>query len=438
MLAHERRPRALHGHGFLDTDYVALLAAGRRDLPALEHDRRPARRGARRHRSAGPSSSPRGEARRRRPTPRRGALAVGAGRRRPTSSSPRARPGAPRACDAPTPRRCAPSATGRDTVGLRARRPLPDGHPVLPHASATRPGCLAVAHAGRDRRCPQPVFDADAVLERVGARADHRAARAADALPVDPRPRPTRDRYDLSSLRLAVTGAAVIPVELIRRMRERARLRDHHHRLRPHRGERHRHRCAAPTTTPRPSPHTSGRAIPGVEVRDRRRRRPRGAARRARRGRGPRLQRDARLLRRPRGDRGGDRRRRLAAHRRHRGDGRRAATSASPTARRTCSSSAGSTPTRPRSRASLLGHPAIAQVAVVGVARRAPGRGGRGLRRADGRARRSTPTRLIAWCRERMANYKVPRRVEIVDELPVNATGKVLKYELRERRAARR
>ena len=38
---------------------------------------------------------------------------------------------------------------------------------------------------------------------------------------------------------------------------------------------------------------------------------------------------------------------------------------------------------------------------------------------------------VIAWCREQMANYKVPRVVEFVDSLPVNATGKVLKYELR-------
>jgi acyl-CoA synthetase (AMP-forming)/AMP-acid ligase II len=30
-----------------------------------------------------------------------------------------------------------------------------------------------------------------------------------------------------------------------------------------------------------------------------------------------------------------------------------------------------------------------------------------------------------------MANYKVPRRVEIVESLPLNASGKVLKYELR-------
>jgi acyl-CoA synthetase (AMP-forming)/AMP-acid ligase II len=32
-----------------------------------------------------------------------------------------------------------------------------------------------------------------------------------------------------------------------------------------------------------------------------------------------------------------------------------------------------------------------------------------------------------------MANFKVPRHVEIVDALPLNASGKVLKYELRDR-----
>jgi acyl-CoA synthetase (AMP-forming)/AMP-acid ligase II len=32
-----------------------------------------------------------------------------------------------------------------------------------------------------------------------------------------------------------------------------------------------------------------------------------------------------------------------------------------------------------------------------------------------------------------MANYKVPRRVEIVASLPVNAAGKVMKFALRER-----
>jgi acyl-CoA synthetase (AMP-forming)/AMP-acid ligase II len=35
-----------------------------------------------------------------------------------------------------------------------------------------------------------------------------------------------------------------------------------------------------------------------------------------------------------------------------------------------------------------------------------------------------------------MANYKVPRRVEVVTELPLNAAGKVVKDELRDRAAA--
>jgi acyl-CoA synthetase (AMP-forming)/AMP-acid ligase II len=45
------------------------------------------------------------------------------------------------------------------------------------------------------------------------------------------------------------------------------------------------------------------------------------------------------------------------------------------------------------------------------------------------------PASIIAWCRDEMANYKAPRRVEIVDALPLNASGKVLKYELRARAA---
>jgi acyl-CoA synthetase (AMP-forming)/AMP-acid ligase II len=36
-----------------------------------------------------------------------------------------------------------------------------------------------------------------------------------------------------------------------------------------------------------------------------------------------------------------------------------------------------------------------------------------------------------------MANYKVPRHVEVVDEFPLNASGKVLKFELRDHAIAR-
>jgi acyl-CoA synthetase (AMP-forming)/AMP-acid ligase II len=46
------------------------------------------------------------------------------------------------------------------------------------------------------------------------------------------------------------------------------------------------------------------------------------------------------------------------------------------------------------------------------------------------------PDEMTAWCRERMANFKVPRHVQVIDALPLNASGKVLKYELRERATA--
>lgn len=38
---------------------------------------------------------------------------------------------------------------------------------------------------------------------------------------------------------------------------------------------------------------------------------------------------------------------------------------------------------------------------------------------------------FISWCRDNMANYKVPRKIRFVDALPLNASGKVLKPELR-------
>jgi acyl-CoA synthetase (AMP-forming)/AMP-acid ligase II len=43
------------------------------------------------------------------------------------------------------------------------------------------------------------------------------------------------------------------------------------------------------------------------------------------------------------------------------------------------------------------------------------------------------PDELRTWARDQMANFKVPREFEIVSELPLNPTGKVLKYVLRER-----
>ena len=39
---------------------------------------------------------------------------------------------------------------------------------------------------------------------------------------------------------------------------------------------------------------------------------------------------------------------------------------------------------------------------------------------------------VISYCRERLADFKRPRKVTFVSELPRNPTGKVLKRELRE------
>ena len=44
-----------------------------------------------------------------------------------------------------------------------------------------------------------------------------------------------------------------------------------------------------------------------------------------------------------------------------------------------------------------------------------------------------TPETLIAWARESMSNYKVPRRVFVVPELPLTSNGKVDKAALRAR-----
>lgn len=43
---------------------------------------------------------------------------------------------------------------------------------------------------------------------------------------------------------------------------------------------------------------------------------------------------------------------------------------------------------------------------------------------------------VIEWCRANLSNYKVPRYVEVVSELPTNASGKVTKFVLRERAAS--
>ncbi|MDK0521391.1 FadD3 family acyl-CoA ligase [Streptomyces sp. ML-6] len=81
----------------------------------------------------------------------------------------------------------------------------------------------------------------------------------------------------------------------------------------------------------------------------------------------------------------------------------------------------------------LLGlHPDVADVAVIGVPDPRLGEVGKAyVVRRPGAT--TTADDLIAWSRREMANYKVPRTVEFVPGLPRNASGKVLKGELRGR-----
>ena len=77
----------------------------------------------------------------------------------------------------------------------------------------------------------------------------------------------------------------------------------------------------------------------------------------------------------------------------------------------------------------LIEHSAIAQVAVVGIKDERMGEVGCAFITLKSSAELDEPT-LMTWCRERMANYRVPRKIKIIDAMPVNASNKVVKAEL--------
>ena len=298
------------------------------------------------------------------------------------------------------------------------------------HAFGYKAGWLSALLTGATIH-PQAVFDVDQVLERV-------SREQITMLPGPPTlfhtilDHPRRADYDLSSLRLAVTGAAAIPVELIVRMRDELTFET------IITGYGLTEACGIATMCrfdddPETIATTSGRAIPDVEV----------------------LVVDPHGTELPAGEPGevvvrgynvmlgyfDDTAETAAAIDAdgwlHTGDiGVMDARGYLKITDRTKDMFiVGGFNAYPAEIENLmLRNDAIAQVAVIGVPDDRMGEVGMAFVVLRPGAQTST-AEIAAWSRDFMANFKVPRRVEIVDELPLNATGKVLKYELRARAA---
>jgi acyl-CoA synthetase (AMP-forming)/AMP-acid ligase II len=77
-------------------------------------------------------------------------------------------------------------------------------------------------------------------------------------------------------------------------------------------------------------------------------------------------------------------------------------------------------------------HPSVADVTVIGVPDEKWGEVPRAVVVAAA-GHTIDPDQLLAHCRKRLATYKCPKSVDVVDELPRNATGKILKKDVRAR-----
>ncbi len=316
-----------------------------------------------------------------------------------------------------------------DVIGLSAGDRYLIVNPFF-HAFGYKAGILAALMRGATI-LPHAVFDAAQVMKRI----------ATDRVTMLPGPpalyqtilaHPDFDSYDMSTLRLAVTGAAVIPVSLIHEMRDRMKFDV------IVTGYGLTEVCGVATMCrhdddPETIATTSGRAIDAVEVRvvdDNGTELPRGEAGEiVVRGYNTMLGyfKEAERTREAIDDNGWL----------HTGDvgvmDERGYIKI--TDRKKDMFIVGGFNAYPAEIETLmLRHPAIAQATVVGAPDKRLGevgvafvvvKAGETLDEAS----------CVSWCRENMANFKVPRSIEFVDEFPRNALGKVQKFKLLERAA---
>ncbi|MFM9607890.1 fatty acid--CoA ligase [Streptomyces sp. V2] len=294
------------------------------------------------------------------------------------------------------------------------------------HTFGYKAGVIACLTRGATM-IPQPVFDVTTALANI-------AAERVTVLPGPPTlhqsllDHPARESYDLSSLRLVVTGAAVVPLRLVERLRDELGVATVLTAYGLSEASGIVTMCRR-GDEPEVIATTSGRAIPGTEVRV--------------------VDAAGRAL--PPGEPGEVLVRGFNVMLGYYGDDAATREALTPdgwlrtgdvgvldgagnlriTDRIKDMFIVGGFNAYPAEIEQLLGlHPAVADVAVVGIPDARLGEVGKAyVVRRTGSV--TTGDDLIAWARREMANYKVPRVVEFVGELPRNASGKVVKGQLR-------
>ncbi|MEV6835370.1 FadD3 family acyl-CoA ligase [Streptomyces sp. NPDC051133] len=314
-----------------------------------------------------------------------------------------------------------------DLAGLRTTDRYLIVNPFF-HTFGYKAGVIACLMRGATM-VPQPVFNVETALANI-------AAEQISVLPGPPTlhqsllDHPSRAAHDLSALRLVVTGAAVVPLRLVERLRGELGVETVLTAYGLSEASGIVTMCRR-GDDPSVIASTSGRAIPGTEVRvaD-----PTGSP--VRPGEtGEVLVRGFNVMRGYYDDPAATAETVTPDGWLHTGDV--GALDASGNLRITDRIKdmfiVGGFNAYPAEIEQLLGvHPDVADVAVIGIPDPRLGEVGKAfvVRRPDAVL---TADDLIAWSRREMANYKVPRSVEFVGELPRNASGKVVKGVLRGR-----